>query len=567
MIPVELQVQFYRWQLVELSREWELYYNSHLQTLIEQHDCALGELQGLDELRGNVIIRFPADVAVRLNSMYTMYYFLDQSTVGPQLRFKEFVQKKEVISTGENSVQSIYILDSTNDYVDISFSGAPADYFDKLKLEKQKRAIVNVLIGKTEPPYRYLKRLEKFTEDNASINFLDFIPTKRLNQNAFGEDKVLTIIDELQKTDEIIIQGPPGTGKSTLVANILEKIAEENRVCVTSLTNKALVELAKKLKGSKIEKLVYKTNLSVNEKKELSFLRSFDENSVPESFVQLTTYYKLSEKIVHLQSNNPIFDILIIEEASQAFFTTIQAFSLLAKKVIIIGDPNQLTPIVLNPGKRSDIHLKIDKLINGLETWMHKPNSSYYLLDETFRLNEFNTWLTNSFYGNQLKSKGSKPLDIIINDDYLHLFNVHNTTALWKLNKFSEIYDLKVFLPQMKDLIRRLSESNNVEIAVLSPYKEDVMVLQLGLSDLLVKNKGKLLVETIDRVQGMTVDIVFTLLRIGNSPQFLFDKNRLNVSTSRARHYNIIITEKKFEIFTSNVSSEVKNYFNKLLSC
>lgn len=567
MIPVELQVQFYKWQLVELSREWELYYNSHVQSLVKKHDCALGMLQGLDEVRGNIIVRFPKDTAIRLNSLYAMYYFLSPSLVGGQLTFKDFVLKNEVVGTGDNSVQSIYIMDSTDDYVDFAFSGAPSDYFDKLLSEKQKRAIVNVLIGKSEPPYRYLKRLAYFLENNSNINFLDFIPTKQLNQNTFEADRVLTIINALDNTSEIIIQGPPGTGKSTLVANILEKIATGKRICVTALTNKALVELAKKLKGSSIENLVYKTNLSMNEKKELSFLRIFDENSVPESFVQLTTYYKLSEKIVHLQSNNPIFDILIIEEASQAFFTTIQAFSLLAKKVIIIGDPNQLTPVVLNPGKRSDIHLKIDKLINGLETWMHKPNSSYYLLDETFRLNEFNTWLTNSFYGNQLKSKGSKPLDIIINDDYLHLFNVHNTTALWKLNKFSEIYDLKVFLPQMKDLIRRLSESNNVEIAVLSPYKEDVMVLQLGLSDLLVKNKGKLLVETIDRVQGMTVDIVFTLLRIGNSPQFLFDKNRLNVSTSRARHYNIIIADKNFEIFTSNISSEVKKYFNKLLSC
>lgn len=567
MIPVSKQIEFFRWQLTELGREWELYYTSQIQSLIDQHECALGVLQGLDVLKGNIIVRFPVSVTVRLNSLYAMYYFMDKQLTQNQVCFKSFVKNADVINTGENSVQSIYILDRSDDYIDIAFSGVPFDFFQKLKVEKNKGSFIYILLGRTEPPYRYLKRLEKFSEEHSGVNYLGFEPIPVLNKKSFGEDKVQSIVNELKVTSEVIIQGPPGTGKSSLVANIIKGIADGKKICVTALTNKALLELAKKLKDSSVEKLVYKTNLSINEKKELSFLKPFEENAIIESFIQLTTYYKLSEKIVNLKTRNPIFDVLIIEEASQAFFTTLQAFTLLAEKVIITGDPNQLTPIVLNNNARLNIHLKIDKLVNGLETWMYKPNISFFMLEETYRLNEFNTWLTNSFYENKLLSNGTAQLAVDIDVCYLEYFNPINTTALWRVNKFSELEDLKGVIPELQKVLLKLIESNNLEIAVLTPYKEDVIALQVGLADVLIKGKDKVMIETIDRVQGVTVDVVFIVLRLGNNPQFTFDKNRFNVATSRAKHYNIIITDQQFEMFISLVSSEIRTYFNKLLSC
>ena len=42
----------------------------------------------------------------------------------------------------------------------------------------------------------------------------------------------------------------------------------------------------------------------------------------------------------------PHYDLIIIEEASQAFLTTIVAFKALGDKCLIVGDPMQLPPIV-----------------------------------------------------------------------------------------------------------------------------------------------------------------------------------------------------------------------------
>ena len=57
-----------------------------------------------------------------------------------------------------------------------------------------------------------------------------------------------------------------------------------------------------------------------------------------------STYYSLSRIINKV--DNPIYDLIVIEEASQAFLTAIAAFMRLGKKCLIVGDPMQLPPIV-----------------------------------------------------------------------------------------------------------------------------------------------------------------------------------------------------------------------------
>jgi superfamily I DNA and/or RNA helicase len=42
----------------------------------------------------------------------------------------------------------------------------------------------------------------------------------------------------------------------------------------------------------------------------------------------------------------PIYDYVILEEASQCFLGTIATAKLLGKKIILVGDPLQLPPIV-----------------------------------------------------------------------------------------------------------------------------------------------------------------------------------------------------------------------------
>lgn len=86
-------------------------------------------------------------------------------------------------------------------------------------------------------------------------------------------------MEQLALHDSIIIQGPYGTGKTFRIANLCVKLCSEGySVIVTALTNRALMEVAEKLKDSLVkDKKVYKTNLSTDESKEVRGILSAEK--------------------------------------------------------------------------------------------------------------------------------------------------------------------------------------------------------------------------------------------------------------------------------------------------
>lgn len=81
---------------------------------------------------------------------------------------------------------------------------------------------------------------------------------------------------QLSLANEIIVQGPPGTGKTYKMADLISVLTKESSVLVTALTNRALMELASKDKLAAIVKEghVYKTNLTIDESKEIPTLQT-----------------------------------------------------------------------------------------------------------------------------------------------------------------------------------------------------------------------------------------------------------------------------------------------------
>ena len=145
-----------------------------------------------------------------------------------------------------------------------------------------------------------------------------------------------------------VLQGPPGTGKSYTLAEIVSRMTlENNSICVTTQSNSSLISLiSQDTMKPLIEKgTICKTVLTAEEKKNHPYLLSADKDlSVAEGSLLCTTYYSLSRVINKI--DQPIYDLIVIEEASQAFLTAIAAFMKLGKRCLIIGDPMQLPPVV-----------------------------------------------------------------------------------------------------------------------------------------------------------------------------------------------------------------------------
>lgn len=128
--------------------------------------------------------------------------------------------------------------------------------------------------------------------------------------------------DNLHINDTIIIQGPPGTGKTFFISRLLSLLSiDKKSVLIASLANRSLIELAKKyfeIKDSK-KGAVYKSNLTLEETKEVKELKPIPKDFLPaEGSILLTTFYKMTGLAVE-NTTKPIYDYVIIEEASQCF--------------------------------------------------------------------------------------------------------------------------------------------------------------------------------------------------------------------------------------------------------
>ena len=153
---------------------------------------------------------------------------------------------------------------------------------------------------------------------------------------------------------------------------------------------------------------VYKTNLSGDELKDIPKLKKVELFSPKNGDLLLSTYYKLAQKQAEFIEGSERFDLMIIEEASQAYLATIAMFSSIAQKVLIIGDHKQLTPVVLKIDEAKQVFSKIEAIINGLQTFAFNNNEISYRLTKTRRLTSDAASLTGLYYSNSLESISDK---------------------------------------------------------------------------------------------------------------------------------------------------------------
>ncbi len=418
-----------------------------------------------------------------------------------------------------------------------------------------------VAFGPNDPPLQYLKNLLTYTESASADHILDaelntymWKPTPiEANENS---NKLL--LEQLDDSCHLIIQGPPGTGKTYRMANLAKHLLDENKsVLVTALTNQALMELAAKeaLEDYIKRGRVSKTSLTIDEARQLN-LQKVNENKCNPIKGELTlaSFYVSSG----WPSDESAFDYVIMDEASQALYPMIAVSFKLGKKVVWVGDQKQLPPIVLtnediiNGNNWKDI-------VNGFNTLCNSTDYKSFLLKDTFRLTKRGAECTGVFYDNLLHSVSeyqTTPTNISwINHQGGPMMEY---VALPLGEKAPEVA-IHVILSKVKDI---LATSSKASIAVLCKFKDSIRALQkafvLGLSVKELPDNIK--IETVDRVQGLTIDYCFFLIP-NVSTRYSLQSELFNVATSRARYNTIIVADKL--LLKENMSEDVRKYLLK----
>ena len=427
------------------------------------------------------------------------------------------------------------------------------------------------------PPVDYFNNLVNFLEIfhdlpeqmiEPKIDYEDWQPEELQydpnNETAIPE----RIFQTLEEDNCCILQGPPGTGKSYTIAHIIAKYLTSNKtVCVTTMANKGLIELVQQppllpfLRNEKI----FKSNLSADERRMVPGLKPIKKGFVvPNGELFCSTNYVLSQAYnsdCHSKEELPSYDLVIIEEASQAFLASILAFKNLGRKCLIVGDPMQLPPIISNPTKALYNAWNANTQIEGLKTYALGTDVKSYRITTTFRLTKASAELTGIFYSNRFRSVQKNLLDFSLchsnlfpdGGGVIYHYTQDYTNGIVSgtgLNIVSQVVD-----EFTKNYPKR-------SLAIISPFNDTVKQLQKTF--LTETSLQDFTIETIDRIQGMTVD--YAILYIpGRNPGFALDERRFNVATSRSKSTTLIISDIPLTNMHS-LSSKVAAFIKKCSS-
>lgn len=422
-----------------------------------------------------------------------------------------------------------------------------------------------LVMGPNKPPFDYVAHLQSLTRclDSPAVSSVldaDYVtsswkPTLLNNKKNIPE----FLHAQLSLNDSLILQGPPGTGKTYQIAKLCANLLDRGySVLVTALTNRALMEIAKKpflepyLNGKK----VFKTKITTDEEREVPQLQQEKVVSPKKGCLVLSTFFITSGVAAELASDAP-FDYVIVDEASQALLQMIAAAKRLGKKSLFVGDVKQLPPVIQMKGSKVRENGYVH-LVEGLNSITEMSLYPTYQLTESRRLTERGTQYTGMFYGHSLVSmsehKGA--------DSYGTFFlNSQGGPTLLKTDM--ELGELAA--PSAMDLALAVvatihKNCKSKEVAVLACMKETVRGLQKKLNSNL--KKSNMIVDTVARVQGLTTDICVYVVPNTHYLRSL-DPRLFNVATSRARFQTIIIADKE-TLGYSTMDNQVKEYLERL---
>jgi predicted DNA helicase len=231
------------------------------------------------------------------------------------------------------------------------------------------------------------------------------------------------------------------------------------------------------------------------------------------------------------------FDVVIVDEASQATIPSVLIPIAKARRFILAGDHKQLPPTIISNHAQDLQNTLFESLI---EKYPHKSQ----LLNVQYRMNKSLMEFPNSeFYNNNLKSDASvnditlKDISDVEDDDallFVDTCNVENHEKHLKDSKsIVNHVEARIALKFANDYVK--AGIDEKDIGIISPYADQVK---------LISEKTDIEVKTVDGFQGREKEIIIiSTVRSNEYGQigFLKDLRRLNVAITRAKRKLIII--------------------------
>lgn len=242
-----------------------------------------------------------------------------------------------------------------------------------------------------------------------------------------------------------------------------------------------------------------------------------------------------------LGSCEPVFDLMVMDEASQCSNPYALLPMVRCKRALFVGDQNQLQPVIVMDGVKNsllldayDIPPQYDYKHNSILSTMLKvdPISTFILLRDHYRSHDKIIDFSNKkYYGSELhlcsKLKNAQPLKLIDIDS--SLTNEKNTSV-----------------QEVSIIIDEIRKSESKDVAVITPFRKQADLLERQLDE---AGLDFVKVGTIHTFQGDEKKkiIVSSAVTKNTRPStFNWLKNNqelINVAVTRARENLVLVTD------------------------
>lgn len=436
--------------------------------------------------------------------------------------------------------------------------------FIKSKLKKDETVEIKNVLASIE------KNLEKSGLFSSITNAISAMKLKKiLNITSLPSDaeSIMRLSLELQAAEmdceaRIVETRIHKIGNIHQILSQIRDLKKKQRgLAVDILKNKRRESLKGLLRDQiKRQRLIVHTKAIVERKKNLQNRLLEDEDFTPlmEAFpCWCVTTYAVSGS---LPMKSGLFDVAIIDEASQCDIASCFPILFRAKKAVIVGDDKQLSHLSFLEKAKEQSFLSQYNIPDKYQLmWRFRTNSmfdlaNYYstnpvLLDEHFRSYYPIIQFSNQeFYGNRIRimTKDSGTNDVL----ELHLL------ADGKVDS-----DATRNHPEAEAVVKRIHEiilqdcdsDNPVSIGVVSPFRGQVDLISKAIRQVLTEStirRHQIEVGTAHTFQGDERDVMIFSLAIADnsfsqSLTFLQKPNLFNVAITRARKKLITFLSKK----------------------
>ncbi len=350
------------------------------------------------------------------------------------------------------------------------------------------------------------------------------------------------------------IQGPPGAGKTYVGSHMIAELAKAGkRIGVCAISHKVIANLLsrsqERLADTEIQIAHRRSKPSDDYPAGIEILKNtkagiaaVEEGKVVGGTAWLWSNHEMEDKL----------DYLFIDEAGQMSLAIALAASRCAKNLILLGDPQQLEQPQLGSHPEGAEVAALNHLLDGSATIA--PDRGLFL-DTTWRLcPSICQFTSEQFYDGRLESQsGLERQEVFGPSPFIGhgLIRVEVDHEGNQNRSYEEIEVISKIVDQIldgehqwSDMEGELKTIGEDDILVVAPFNAQVNALQKELGD-------RARVGTVDKFQGQEAPIVIYSTASSSAEEaprgmsFLYNPNRLNVATSRARCLAIIVSSPK----------------------